>query len=126
MAASRKGKNSMTVLALSVLAEAPRVACQVHGVVAGQQGAERWLQASPGRCATANGKQTGLDVEGGRYALWKNPENPTENQQAKLAWIAATIDRLVHHAHVIPLDGDSYRTRAHRTPPPPAALKTTK
>jgi DNA replication protein DnaC len=28
---------------------------------------------------------------------------------------AATIDRLVHHAHVIGLDGDSYRTRAHRT-----------
>jgi DNA replication protein DnaC len=27
---------------------------------------------------------------------------------------AATIDRLVHHAHVIALDGDSYRTRAHR------------
>lgn len=27
---------------------------------------------------------------------------------------AATIDRLVHHAHVIGLDGDSYRTRAHR------------
>jgi len=34
---------------------------------------------------------------------------------------AATIDRLVHHAHVIALDGDSYRTRAHRKPPPPAA-----
>jgi DNA replication protein DnaC len=33
---------------------------------------------------------------------------------------AATIDRLVHHAHVIPLDGDSYRTRAHRPGPPPA------
>ena len=33
---------------------------------------------------------------------------------------AATIDRLVHHAHVIPLDGDSYRTRAHRPEPPPA------
>lgn len=27
---------------------------------------------------------------------------------------AATIDRLVHHAHVIGLDGDSYRTRGHR------------
>lgn len=27
---------------------------------------------------------------------------------------SATIDRLVHHAHVISLDGDSYRTRAHR------------
>ncbi|WP_193314413.1 IS21-like element helper ATPase IstB [Georgenia ruanii] len=34
---------------------------------------------------------------------------------------AATIDRLVHHAQVIALDGDSYRTRAHRTGPPPAA-----
>jgi DNA replication protein DnaC len=34
---------------------------------------------------------------------------------------AATIDRLVHHAHVIALDGDSYRTRAHRKGPPPAA-----
>ena len=34
---------------------------------------------------------------------------------------AATIDRLVHHAHVIALDGDSYRTRAHRKTPPPAA-----
>jgi len=29
---------------------------------------------------------------------------------------AATIDRLVHHATVVALDGDSYRTRAHRTP----------
>ena len=39
---------------------------------------------------------------------------------------AATIDRLVHHAHVIALDGDSYRTRAHRTGPPPTAPSTTK
>ena len=37
---------------------------------------------------------------------------------------AATIDRLVHHAHVIALDGDSYRTRKHRTGPPPAADTT--
>uniref|UniRef100_UPI0035D84934 ATP-binding protein n=1 Tax=Janibacter limosus TaxID=53458 RepID=UPI0035D84934 len=27
---------------------------------------------------------------------------------------AATIDRLLHHAHVITPDGDSYRTRGHR------------
>jgi hypothetical protein len=41
--------------------------------------------------------------------------------------VAATIDRLVHHAHVIALDGDSYRTRAHRASmPPPATIKTTK
>ena len=39
---------------------------------------------------------------------------------------AATIDRLVHHAHVIALDGDSYRTRAHRKTPPPAANTKTK
>jgi DNA replication protein DnaC len=39
---------------------------------------------------------------------------------------AATIDRLVHHAQVISLDGESYRTRAHRTGPPPTAhIKTT-
>ncbi len=37
---------------------------------------------------------------------------------------AATIDRLVHHAHVIALDGDSWRTRAHRKPPPTADTKT--
>lgn len=29
-----------------------------------------------------------------RYALWKNPENLTEHQQAKLAWIAKTDPRL--------------------------------
>ncbi len=38
---------------------------------------------------------------------------------------AATIDRLVHHAQVIALDGESYRTRAHRTGPTPAAARTT-
>ena len=29
-----------------------------------------------------------------RYALWKNPENLTESQRAKLDWIAATDSRL--------------------------------
>lgn len=29
-----------------------------------------------------------------RYALWKNPDNLTENQQAKLAWIAKVEPRL--------------------------------
>jgi DNA replication protein DnaC len=32
---------------------------------------------------------------------------------------AATIDRLVHHAQVITIEGDSYRTRHHRTTPSP-------
>ena len=35
-----------------------------------------------------------------RYALWKNPENLTEKQQAKLAWIAKTDPRL-HRAYLL-------------------------
>jgi transposase len=33
-------------------------------------------------------------LKGARYSLWKNPENLTENQKIKLAWIAATDPRL--------------------------------
>ena len=29
-----------------------------------------------------------------RYALWKNPENLTERQRGKLAWVAKTNERL--------------------------------
>ncbi len=32
-------------------------------------------------------------MKNSRYALWKNPENLTEKQQAKLAWIMATDPR---------------------------------
>jgi len=35
-----------------------------------------------------------------RYALWKNPENLTTKQQAKLAWIARTDPRL-HRAYLL-------------------------
>jgi transposase len=34
------------------------------------------------------------DLKGARYALWKNPEDLTERQEAKLAWIASTNIRL--------------------------------
>lgn len=33
-------------------------------------------------------------MKGARYSLWKNPENLSENQRIKLAWIAATDPRL--------------------------------
>ena len=33
-------------------------------------------------------------ITGARYALWKNPENLTEKQRAKLEWIARTDPRL--------------------------------
>ena len=35
-----------------------------------------------------------------RYALWKNPENLTDRQQAKLAWITKTDPRL-HRAYLL-------------------------
>jgi transposase len=35
-----------------------------------------------------------------RYALWKNPENLTDNQRAKLDWIATTDPRL-HRAYLL-------------------------
>lgn len=39
-------------------------------------------------------------LKSARYALWKNPENLTENQQVKLAWIAQTDPRL-HRAYLL-------------------------
>jgi len=39
-------------------------------------------------------------LKGARYSLWKNPENLSENQQIKLAWIAATDPRL-HRAYLL-------------------------
>ena len=35
-----------------------------------------------------------------RFALWKNPENLTTRQQAKLAWIAKT-DPTLHRAYLL-------------------------
>jgi len=38
--------------------------------------------------------QRATALKGARYALWKNPDNLTENQQAKLSWIATTDPKL--------------------------------
>lgn len=46
------------------------------------------------------GSKRAKALKGARYALWKNPENLTENQQAKLAWIAQTDPRL-HRAYLL-------------------------
>ncbi len=40
------------------------------------------------------GSERAVALKGARYSLWKNPENLSENQQVKLAWIAATDPRL--------------------------------
>ena len=34
------------------------------------------------------------DLKGARYALWKNPENLTDRQQAKLAWVTKVNHQL--------------------------------
>jgi len=39
-------------------------------------------------------------LKNARYALWKNPENLTDNQATKLAWIARTDPRL-HRAYLL-------------------------
>lgn len=52
-------------------------------------------QRTAGR-ATGDAKR----LKGARYALWKNPENLTANQQAKLAWVAKTNPRL-HRGYLL-------------------------
>jgi transposase len=50
------------------------------------------------RAARATGHARAL--KRARYALWKNPENLTDRQAAKLAWIAKTDPRL-HRAYLL-------------------------
>jgi len=40
------------------------------------------------------------DLKGARYALWKNPENLTDRQQAKLAWVAK-VDHQLYRAYLL-------------------------
>lgn len=52
----------------------------------------RRIDPSTGRQAVATGDAAA--IKRARYALWKNPENLTEHQQERLAWIAKTDPRL--------------------------------
>jgi len=40
------------------------------------------------------------DLKHARYALWKNPEDLTERQEAKLAWVAK-VNRRLHRAYLL-------------------------
>ena len=46
------------------------------------------------------GHERAQTLKHARYALWKNPENLTDRQQAKLAWVAKTDPRL-HRAYLL-------------------------
>lgn len=74
---------------------------------------EAWNQAraqarkepvrGPGRPradAVETGKERAKKIKNSRYALWKNPEDLTEKQTAKLAWVAQTNPRL-HRAYLL-------------------------
>lgn len=51
---------------------------------------------APARPASEKAKA----LKGARYALWKNPENLTDNQRLKLQWIATT-DPQLHRAYLL-------------------------
>ena len=55
----------------------------------------KWGRGRPGKnTAPRPGHERARKLKGARYALWKNPEDLTERQNAKLAWIAKTDTRL--------------------------------
>ena len=56
----------------------------------------RWSRGRLRQDATGTAKA----LKHARYALWKNPENLTTRQQAKLAWIAKT-DPTLHRAYLL-------------------------
>jgi hypothetical protein len=57
-------------------------------VVLTEGGSHRLAEATSGKAVTP------LTLKGARYALWRNPEDLTARQHAKLADIAATNRRL--------------------------------
>jgi transposase len=63
---------------------------------------DAWNQARGATDRRAAGRSTGhaQALKRARYALWKNPENLTDRQQAKLAWIAKCDPRL-HRAYLL-------------------------
>ena len=63
---------------------------------------QAWNQARGAVHQRRAGRATGhaKALKHARYALWKNPENLTVRQQAKLAWVAKTDPRL-HRAYLL-------------------------
>jgi len=60
-----------------------------------------WGRGRPPKDAAPRpGREQARKLKGARYALWKNPEDLTERQTEKLAWIAKTDPRL-HRAYLL-------------------------
>jgi transposase len=56
--------------------------------------AKRGRGRPPANAPPRPGSERAKGLKGARYALWKNPDNLSDNQQIKLAWIAATDPKL--------------------------------
>ena len=56
--------------------------------------------AAASGCVTTCPAGDAQKIQRSRYALWKNPEDLTENQKAKLAWIA-TASPTLHRAYLL-------------------------
>jgi transposase len=70
-------------------------------VTASTRAVDRDLEGRPAKdTAPRPGRERARQLKGARYALWKNPEDLTERQSAKLAWIAKTDPRL-HRAYLL-------------------------
>lgn len=63
---------------------------------------QAWNRARGAITARRAGRATGeaRALKHARYALWKNPENLTEKQQAKLSWVAKT-DPILYRAYLL-------------------------
>ncbi len=63
---------------------------------------QAWNQARGALTQRRAGRASGhaKALKHARYAMWKNPENLTSRQQAKLAWVAKTDPRL-HRAYLL-------------------------
>ena len=71
---------------------------EARGNLAGGQNNQVRARRGLGRTIRAGGRAKAL--KGARFTLWKNPENLTSGQQAKLAWLARTEPR-VHRAYLL-------------------------
>ena len=59
-----------------------------------------WQRPGPPPKGARPGHERVRNLQHARYALWKNPEDLTEHQHARLAWIAQTDPRL-HRAYLL-------------------------
>jgi transposase len=77
-----------------------------------QQRRAAWNHARREQVRTKGKGVTADAREIARYALWKNPEDHTEHQAAKLAWIAKTQPRCTAPTSSKRAYGSSFRSRA--------------